>query len=107
MMTPELMHPRATIILLVLVALALAGRALAHDNSACAQYQKPIAYNACLARHGPKASDLAARPTHGREGWDAPGGAERSEVSKSTPGGLRRLRARRGHGRAHLEFPVK
>ncbi len=104
---PELTHPRATMILLVLVALVLAGRARAQDKSACAKYQEPIAFNACLARHGPKANDLAPRPTHGKVGWDVPVGAERSNASKSAPGGLRRLRARRDRERAHIEFPVK
>ena len=57
------MAARAATIVLALAALASAGRARAEDDPACAQYQEPMAYNACLARHGPKANDVGnARP---------------------------------------------
>ena len=39
----------------VLALLASANGALAEDNPACAKYEAPLAYNACLARLGPKA----------------------------------------------------
>ena len=58
------MAARAAIVLLALAALASAGRARAEDDPACAQYQEPMAYNACLARHGPKANDVGQ--LHGR-----------------------------------------
>ena len=38
----------------------------AEDNPACAQYREPMAYNACLAQHGPKANGVGriqARPS--------------------------------------------
>jgi len=52
---------RALTLMFAFAAVALAGRARAEDDPACAQYQEPLAYNACLARHGPKA-DLATSP---------------------------------------------
>ena len=45
-------------IALCLTALAWAGTARAQDNPACAQYREPMAYNACLAQHGPKANGV-------------------------------------------------
>ena len=45
-------------IALCLAALAWAGSARAQDNPACAQYHEPMAYNACLAQHGPKANGV-------------------------------------------------
>ena len=54
------MAARAATIAFCLAALTSAGRALAEDDPSCAQYQEPMAYNACLARHGPKAGDVGA-----------------------------------------------
>ena len=55
---------------LCLAALAWAGAARA-DNPACAQYREPMAYNACLAQHGPKAnigpSHAAPQPGRGAQ----------------------------------------
>lgn len=45
-------------IALSLAALAWGGDAKAQDDPACAQYREPMAYNACLARHGPKANGV-------------------------------------------------
>ncbi len=53
---------RALTLMFAFAAVALAGRARAEDDPACAQYQEPFAYNACLARHGPKAADVATSP---------------------------------------------
>ena len=69
------MTARAAAIALCLATLASAGRALAEDDPSCAQYQEPMAYNACLARHGPKANATgahsgAAQPERG--GQDRP-----------------------------------
>ena len=55
------MAARAAAIAFCLAALASAGRARAEDDPSCAQYQEPMAYNDCLARHGPKAG-LGAHP---------------------------------------------
>ena len=43
-------------------ALPWAGSAWAEDDPACAQYHEPMAYNACLARHGPKANGVGTFP---------------------------------------------
>ena len=45
-------------IALSLAALAWAASARAEDDPACAQYREPMAYNLCLARHGPKANGV-------------------------------------------------
>ncbi len=39
----------------IFIVLAWAGAAHAQDNPACAKYEAPLAYNACLAKLGPKA----------------------------------------------------
>jgi hypothetical protein len=93
--------------LLLLVALSFRSGAHAKDNPACAQYQESMAYNACLARHGPKANDIATRPTHRNGGRAAPGRSERAEDGKATTRTRPWLRAMRNHERVHMEFPVK
>ena len=51
----------------LLALFALGGGAPApQDNPACAKFEDPLAYNACLAKLGPKA--YAAAPTHERYG---------------------------------------
>ena len=47
-------------------ALLIGAPARAKDNGSCAQFEEPLAYNACLAKLGPKA--YAAAPTHERYG---------------------------------------
>ena len=93
-------------IALSLAALVWAGSAQAQDDPACAQYREPMAYNACLARHGPKANGVGQ--LHG--GPQPQGGHNRGWR------GQRRQRAptaphRRGqgahHGRVHMEFHVR
>ena len=97
----------AAAIVLCLAALAASGPALAQDDPACAQYQEPMAYNACLARHGPKANSLgahsgAAQPE--RAGQDrAYGGEARAPAT----GFGRWPHAQRVHGRVHMEFHVQ
>ena len=75
---------------LALLAGALtAGEARAEDNPACAQYEEPLAYNACLAKLGPQARAVRGGP--------AP------PARSLTP----EVRRRRAHGgRVHLEIPV-
>ena len=93
------MAARAAAIALCLAALASAGRALAEDDPSCAQYQEPMAYNACLARHGPKASDAGAHS----------GAAQPRRRAGHEP--ARRIgrwpHAQRVHGRVHMEFHVR
>jgi hypothetical protein len=102
-------------IALSLAALAWTVSAHAADDPACAQYREPMAYNACLARHGPKAKGVGqlhggpqpshaspnrVRYTHSR---GAPG--TRFPASQSTrfydTQGSQRI-----HGRVHMEFRV-
>jgi hypothetical protein len=99
------MAARAAGIALCFVALAARGRARAEDDPSCAQYQEPMAYNECLARHGPKANDIGAhqgeappyRAAHDR----------RYEGEIQAPTGFGRWpHAQRIHGRVHMEFRV-
>jgi hypothetical protein len=96
-------------IALSLAALAWAGSARAEDDPACAQYREPMAYNLCLARHGPKANNvgkLRGGPQPGRAAQDRfrNGGVYgRAPATRSygTQG------ARRVRGRMHMEFQVR
>ncbi len=98
------MAKRATLMLLALAA-ASAGAARAEDDPACAKYQDPLAYNACLASHGPKAN-IATNPRPAQAGHAArvqPEGG-RPAPRRSTDGWRH---ANRGRGRVHIEFRVK
>jgi hypothetical protein len=97
------MAARATTIMLALTAFASPGPARAVDDPACAQYQEPMSYNACLARHGPKANNLGTHP-----GQSQPHrAAQDRQVAAPVAAGRRWQRAERTHGRAHMEFLVK
>lgn len=101
-------------IALSLAALAWTASARAADDPACAQYREPMAYNACLARHGPKANGVGqlhggpqpgrASPNrvwrHSRGAPSARFGAAPSTRFYDTQG------SQRIHGRAHMEFRV-
>ena len=57
------MPVRAAFMVLALILAAFPRGACAQDDPvqsdpACAKYQEPLAYNACLASHGPKASEV-------------------------------------------------
>jgi len=97
---------RDAAIVLCLAALATAGRARAENDPSCAQYQEPMAYNACLARHGPKANvEVGARPGAAQPGST---GQRRTYGSEAPAAGFRYWpRAQRVHGRVHMEFPVR
>ena len=105
-------------IALYLTAMAWPGSALAQDDPACAQYREPMAYNACLARHGPKANGVGQL-----HGGPQPGPAAPHRVwyghSRGAPGtrsyGAQEAPStrfydtqgsQRIHGRAHMEFRV-
>ena len=96
---------RGALMLLVLAA-ASAGPARAEDDSVCARYEDPLAYNACLASHGPKANNLA--PTGARRGEEGPLAATQAERN-SAPAGVDRgsRHVMRAHGRLHMEFQVR
>jgi hypothetical protein len=93
------MAARAAATALCLAALAWAGRLQAQDDPACARYQEPMAYNACLARHGPKANDVGAHSGETR--------ARDKEAEAPSAGFPRWRHVQRIHGRIHMEFPVK
>lgn len=99
-----------------LAALAWAGSARAEDDPACAQYREPMAYNACLARHGPKANGVGQLHDGGRQpGRGAPNRLSYGH-SRGAPSSLFRgapstrfydtQGSQRIHGRAHMEFRV-
>jgi hypothetical protein len=101
---------RAAFMVLALTVAALPRGACAQDDPgqsdpACAKYQEPLAYNACLASHGPKASDLGGSHAQDQPGRAAPAPpaaalpASRVERWPST--------ATRRHGRVHMEFRVR
>ncbi len=97
------MAARAATIVLALAAFASAGPGQAEDDPACAQYKEPMTYNACLARHGPKANSLGTHSGQARPGRAA---QDRQAAAPATAG-RRWQRAERNHGRAHMEFLVK
>lgn len=65
--------------------------AWAQDNPACAQFQEPLAYNACLAKHG--GMTRAAGAATGR--------------NKSAGGSARTVTRGRVHGRVEMEFAIE
>jgi hypothetical protein len=93
------------VIALYLYALAWAGSARAQDNPACAQYHDPMAYNMCLAQHGPKANGVGQ--LHG--GGPQPDPAARRVWSGHVGAAptARYYSPQRAHGRVHMEFPVR
>lgn len=66
-------------------ALVSVAPAAAQGSDPCARFEAPLAYNACLAQHGPHAA--ATRP---------------ASPSEEASGPVRRTR----HGRQRLEFSV-
>jgi hypothetical protein len=100
------MVARVATIVLAFAALASAGRVRAEDDPACAQYQEPMAYNACLARHGPKANDVGTQG-HAQPDRAAQDRAQRDEADKPPTAGRDWRRAPRRHGRVHMEFRVR
>ena len=97
------MAKRAALMLLALAA-ASAGAARAQDDPACAKFEDPLAYNACLASHGPKANVATSlRPAQERRPPVQP-----ERVRPAPTRGVDGWRhANRGRGRAHMEFRVK
>jgi hypothetical protein len=97
------MAARAATIVLALAAFASAGPGQAEDDPACAQYKEPMTYNACLARHGPKANNFGTHPDQARPGR----AAQDRQTGVPATASRRWQRAERNHGRAHMEFLVK
>jgi hypothetical protein len=102
------MGARAAIALCV-AALGSAGSAQAQDNPACAKYSEPMAYNLCLAQHGPKANSIGKL----RGGpQPVPVGQDRVYYGQAhrhaaTARFYNPRDAHRVHGRVHMEFPVR
>jgi hypothetical protein len=91
--------------MLLVVAAASAGPAYAQGDPACAKYQDPLAYNACLASHGPKATDLATLPRPAEQiHLAAPARAAPSRPVPSRSGWAWRHAVR---GRVRMEFRLK
>jgi hypothetical protein len=75
------------------------------DDPACAKYQEPLAYNACLASHGPKANSIGEGP-----GQTQPPGAASHSLARPSAGsapGREWPAATRRRGRVHMEFRVQ
>jgi hypothetical protein len=98
------MTRRRDLILLVLAAASI-GQARA-DDPACAKYQDPLAYNACLASHGPKATGLATIPHQSVGSAPSPVQAQHRTVA---PASSARIWPQAPHrrGRARMEFRVR
>jgi hypothetical protein len=95
-------------IALSLAAVAWTASARAQDDPACAQYREPMAYNACLARHGPKANSIGKLrgPQAGEGGQDR---VWRGHARSHAPAErfYSQQDAHRVHGRMHMEFRVR
>jgi hypothetical protein len=68
----------ASSVAVTLVCAALAAPAAAQTPDPCARFEAPLAYNACLAAHGPKAG--ATRPA--AHGGDAGGPVRRTPLGR-------------------------
>jgi hypothetical protein len=106
-------------IALCLAALAWPGSALAEDDPRCAQYREPMAYNACLARQGPRANGVGQvhggpQPAHAaphRVSYGHRSEAPGTRSSDGTPDSpstrfYDTQGSQRIHGRVHMEFRV-
>ncbi len=88
---------RAILFAAALVLLCSAGPADAEDNPACAKFENPLEYNACLAKQGPKAGATLAVPEPA-----AAAPARRGVHWRRTFAGARRTR-----GRLRIEFTIR
>ena len=96
-------------IALCLAALGWAGSARAQDDAACAQYHEAMAYNLCLAQHGPKANGVGKL-----HGGPQPGNAAQGQIwyghrygRAPTARFTSPQSAQRILGRVHMEFQVR
>jgi hypothetical protein len=100
--------PAHVTLALCLAALAWAGSARAQDNLACGQYREPMAYNACLAQHGPKANGVGQLHCGPQPGRAAPNRVWYGHSRGAPPARyFSPQRVQRAHGRVHMEFPVR
>jgi hypothetical protein len=87
-------------------ALIASAPALAVDNPACAKFDDPLAYNACLARFGPRAPETHGVPapeTHSVPAPDGGAGPMRTGGFRRMRGGLACSRERRTRARAEFD----
>jgi hypothetical protein len=88
---------RSILFAVALILVSGGGPAEAQDNPACAKFETPLEYNACLARQGPRAGATLAAPE--------PAPAARA------PRGVRSMRAfpraRPTRGRVRMEFTIR
>jgi hypothetical protein len=93
-----------TILIASAVAFVSSGApAWPQDNPACAKFQEPLEYNACLAKLGPKAGATLAAPE--------PAGAAPAVHTAPAVRGVRSMHAfaapPRTKGRVRMEFTIR
>lgn len=98
-------------LLLIVSAGVMPTLARAQDDPACARFEEPLAYNACLASHGPKANLGPAsggagqnEPDSPEPGGAAPAIAAPAEAQRRVHGSANVIRR---HGRIHMEFRLR
>ena len=91
-----------TILFAALVLISTGAPARAEDNPACAKFENPLEYNACLAKLGPKAGATLAVPESA--------GPVRAVRAAAPARGVHSMHAfaapRRSNGRVRMEFTV-
>jgi hypothetical protein len=91
-----------TILFAAIVLVSSAAPAPAEDNPACAKFENPLEYNACLAKLGPRAGPTLAVPE--------PAGPVRPVRAAPPVRGVHSMHAfaapRRSNGRVRMEFTV-
>ena len=92
------MAKRAALVAAALLAALPFARARA-ENDPCARFEDPLAYNSCLASHGPKAGAV------GKSGGSAPEAGSGAGPRSTPPWREHALTRRRG--RVHMEFLIR
>ena len=91
-----------TFLFAAIVLVSSAAAAPAEDNPACAKFENPLEYNACLAKLGPRAGATLAVPE--------PAGPVRAMRAAPPARGVHSMHAfaapRRSNGRVRMEFTV-
>ncbi len=95
------------LILAACAAAASLGLARAEDDPACARIDEPLAYNACLASHGPRAPGLGGASGGERAVPDGADAAPHADRSPAPARFRRQARVVRHQGRVHVEIPVR
>lgn len=91
-------------LLLAAAATFLSGLARAADDPACAKFEEPLAYNACLASHGPKANGVGTRSDEAAPRGVDPEAGRRVAAPRRAAAAAHAARRR---GRVHMEFRVR